>query len=147
MMQLNSMIDDVSIGQRFYQLEEMEDKETEITEVFLNADGSVTLGETDGPVFSRGSGTWSQSLSRAPSPSFRMTLIREFDAGKEKGTPTDMGPFSFAVERTYTGDLTTVGGKTALSGVIHQIDGGGDREVGYFNMIDTTTERLGEQDS
>lgn len=140
------MIDDVSIGQRFYQLEEMEDKEKEITEVFLNADGSVTLGETDGPMFSKSSGTWSQSLSRAPS-SFRMTLIREFEAGNEKGSPTDMGTFTFAVERVYTGDLTTVGGRTALSGVIHQIDDGGDREVGYFSMIDTTKERLGEQDS
>ena len=57
-----------------------------------------------------------------------------------------MGEFSFSVERVYAGDMTVVGGKTAVSGVIHQIDDLGDREVGYFNMIDTTNERLGEND-
>jgi hypothetical protein len=141
------MTEGVSIGQRFYQLEEMEDKETEITEVFLNADGTVTLGETDGPVFTSGSGSWTQSKSGGDTPPFRMTLVRTFDAGKDKRKYTDMGTFTFTVERVYTGEFSLVGSKTALSGVIHQIDDGVDREVGYFNMLDTTNERLGEKDS
>jgi len=136
-----STTDAIEIGQRFFQLEEMEDKETEITEVFLNADRTVSLGETDGPVYISAQGTWSKN-----GPSFQMNLIRTFEAGKEKGQPTDMGEFSFSVERVYAGDMTVVGGKTAVSGVIHQIDDLGDREVGYFNMIDTTRERLGEND-
>lgn len=141
------MTEGVSIAQRFYQLEEMEDKESEITEVFLNADGTVTLGETDGPVFTNGSGSWTHSQNAGETPPFRMTLVRTYDAGRDKRTYTDMGPFTFTVERVYTGDSSLVGSKTALSGIIHQIEDGVDREVGYFNMLDTTNERLGEKDS
>ena len=120
----------------------MEDKDTRITEVYLNANGSATLGKTDGPVFTQAQGSWNKQGN-----TFKMTLVRTYEAGKEKGTATDMGEFTFSVERTYTGDLSMVGGKTAMSGIIHQIDDvGSDREVGFFNMIDTTKERLGEKD-
>ena len=46
------------------QLEELEDAETSTTEVFLNDDLTVTLGETDGPRYIASEGTWSESFNQ-----------------------------------------------------------------------------------
>ena len=46
------------------QLEELEDAETSTTEVYLNGDHTVTLGETDGPRYIASEGTWSESFNR-----------------------------------------------------------------------------------
>ena len=46
------------------QLEELEDAETSTTEVFLNDDFTVTLGETDGPRYIASEGTWSESFDQ-----------------------------------------------------------------------------------
>jgi len=46
------------------QLEELEDAETSTTEVFLNGDFTVTLGETDGPRYIASEGTWSESFNQ-----------------------------------------------------------------------------------
>ena len=43
----------------YYQLEELEDKETCTTELFLREDGVVDFGETDGPKYIAAAGTWS----------------------------------------------------------------------------------------
>lgn len=43
---------------KYYQLEEMEDKENCTTELFLTANGQVEFGETDGPVWADAIGTW-----------------------------------------------------------------------------------------
>lgn len=45
--------------QEFYQLEEMEDKDTCTTELFLRDDGVVDFGDTDGPRWLAAAGTWS----------------------------------------------------------------------------------------
>jgi len=45
--------------QEYYQLEELEDRETCTTELYLRGDGVVEFGETDGPKYLVAAGTWS----------------------------------------------------------------------------------------
>lgn len=112
-----------------------------MTEVLLNADNTVTLGETDGPPFLRSSGTWSLNGEE-----FRMTLSRTYNAGAPSKEPNDIGEFTYTVERTFTGGLYMVGAKLAIEGSVHSLDEHGDNEVGYFEMIDVSKERAGEKD-
>ena len=53
---------------------------------------------------------------------------------------------ALSVTKTYTGDMTNVGESVAITGVMATSDtaSGIEQEVGYFNMIDATDERLGE---
>lgn len=127
----------MSIADKYFQLEELEDKETATTEVFLKPDNTVEFGETDGPIPESCTGTWSLSDSDA----FTMTITRTFGGGKEN---TDMGEFSFEVIRTFAGEIAFVGAAAAVTGSMFAADDKGDTEVGYFNMIDTTDERLYE---
>jgi hypothetical protein len=126
---------------KYFNLQELEDKEQAVTEVLLNSDNTVTVGETDGPLFASAAGTWSSQ-----GDSFQMTLRRTYSAGSESSSSTDMGEFSFTVERTFTGTLYMVGAKLAVEGSVHSVDEHGDNEVGYFEMIDVTKERAGEKD-
>ena len=112
-----------------------------MTEIRLNADNSVTIGETDGPLFTAATGTWS-----ATAETLTMTLSRTYSAGSESAVATDMGEFSFTVDRTFTGNLYMVGAKLAVEGSVHALDEHGDNEVGYFEMIDVTKEREGLKD-
>ncbi|GKY99856.1 hypothetical protein MPSEU_000939300 [Mayamaea pseudoterrestris] len=126
--------------EKYFNLEELEDSEKAVTEVFLNADRTVTVGETDGPLFAEASGTWSIDNENQQ---FEMTLRRTFTAGATSNQPTDMQEFSFSVERTFIGSMYMVGAKLAVEGSVHSMDEHGDTEVGYFEMIDVTTERNG----
>lgn len=118
----------------------MEDKESCRTELLLNTDGTVTFGGTDGPIFSKAVGEWDLKAD----DEFRLVLMRTYETGRETTEATDMGEFSFDVERIFTGTLKHVGEKVAMEGVIHLVDVDfGDRKVGFFEMIDTTEERLG----
>jgi hypothetical protein len=129
---------------KYFNLEELEDKESCLTEVLFNADGKVTIGVTDGPVFTEASGEW--ELDDATG-SFKMFMMRKYDAGKETKIPTDMGEFAFKVERVFTGTVTDIGGLIAFEGVMHAIDDAfGDLQVGFFEMIDTTEARMGLSD-
>jgi hypothetical protein len=135
------------LADRYFQLEEMEDAETATTEVFLNADQTAVVGKTDGPLFIKAEGTWKQNNdednNNNNNNAFEMVLTRRFQAGKEERLSTDMGEFEFDVVRTFTGELTMVGASAAVQGGIHSSDEIlGDQEVGFFNMIDTTDERL-----
>lgn len=132
-----------SAANKYFQLEEAEDKETCTTELFLKEDKTVALGESDGPLTLDASGSWDQKGDG----SFTMTITRTFEAGKEKTMPTDMGEFTFTVERLFTGEISAVGARLAMSGSMHDMDELlGDREVGFFSMIDTTDERLGNKE-
>jgi hypothetical protein len=125
---------------KYFQLEEAEDKETSTTELFLKEDNSVTVGQSDGPLPLDASGSWSTKEDG----SFRMTITRIFQAGKKETTFTDMGEFTFKVERLFTGEISTVGACIAMTGSMHDQDElFGDRAVGFFNMIDTTDEKFG----
>lgn len=48
------------------------------------------------------------------------------------------------VTKTYRGDMTKVGESVAVTGVMSTSDtiDESEREVGYFNMIDATDERM-----
>lgn len=127
------------VTSKFFQLEEKEDKESSSTEIFLSNDGTVTLGDTDGPLALQATGTWSQDNEK-----FEMTIKRTFQSGQDG---SDVGEFKFDVVRGYVGFLESVGGSIAISGSMHLKDEyRGDMEVGYFSMIDTTESKLGSED-
>jgi hypothetical protein len=139
-----SALDMSSAKERYFQLEELKDKETATTELFLKADSTVEFGKMDGPLYiEASSGTWKE----LPSGEFKMILKRTFEAGTKQETYTNMGEFDFEVERTFTGEMAMVGECVAVTGTMHALDAIlGDEEVGYFNMIDTSKERSGEEE-
>lgn len=133
-----------SVVERYFQLEESEDQETCTTELFFNADGSIFLGETDGPLPTRASGTWQQDPH---DDSITMNISRTFNAGQPQTEFTDMGEFHFTVERIFEGQVSNVGAVLGLTGSIYDVDDVfGDRQVGFFNMIDTTDVKLNKND-
>jgi hypothetical protein len=128
----------VNLAEKYFQLAELEDSESWETEVLLKADQTIHVGETDGPLFKTASGTWLQDEHGR----FEMSLSRRYDAGHEKRKTTDVGEFDFEVGRVYSGELSYVGASIAVSGSIHIIDEKlGNEEVGFFNLIDTTSSR------
>ena len=129
-----------NIAGKHFQLEELEDAEKCTTDILLNSDMTVTVGSTDGPFFSSSYGTWSESTDESR---FEMKLSRTYTAGGDSKDATDIGEFTYEVERTFSGSLTIVGGTlAAMEGVILDIDElFGTRELGFFNMIDTTEAR------
>lgn len=72
-------IDD--LAPKEFQLEELEDKEESETEVWLNSDGTVTLGKTNGPSWNNYKGSWHiiETAQEEDRP-FRMRLTRMYDA-------------------------------------------------------------------
>lgn len=126
----------LSLGGATFQLDELEDRDTCSTEITLEPDYTVTLGDTDGPLFCQATGIWSLATDGS-SEIFDMVLTRKFEAGHEARTWTDLGEFTFAVDRAYLGYVTRVGDRLAVSGTIHCLDDSyGDKQVGFFNMID-----------
>jgi hypothetical protein len=134
---------DVSAAGRYFQLEELEDRDSSTTELYLHVNQTVSTGATDGPSPIATSGTWKQD----PDGQFTLVLSRTFETGKEKAQPTDVGEFNFTVNRSYVGEMTFVGANVAVTGIMHNVDETfGDQEIGYFNMIDTTEERQASED-
>ena len=109
---------------KYYQCEEMEDKETSTTELFLKEDGTVLLGKTDGPVWDEASGNWQV---KPGTDEFTMTVAKKFGAGS-KGR--DMGEFTFTVMRTFEGEMTHVGESVAITGVMKDGPIGETKDVG-----------------
>ena len=100
---------------KYYQLEELEDAENCTTELFLKENGSVEIGETDGPLFVNAIGNWEISNNK-----FAMSITKKFKVGNDR---TDMGEFTFEVERVFEGDMTVVGGtEVAVNGKIFAED-------------------------
>mmetsp|Transcript_23286 Transcript_23286/g.36566 ORF Transcript_23286/g.36566 Transcript_23286/m.36566 type:complete len:197 (-) Transcript_23286:163-753(-) len=138
------------VGGRHFQLEELEDAETSTTDVLLNTDLTVTLGGTNGPLYIDSSGTWSESCVFLKESEedfkrlFEMKLTKKFATGAEGSNDSDIGEFEYSVERTYKGECFLVGGRVfAMNGEILDVDEiFGERRLGFFNMIDTTEERL-----
>lgn len=76
-----------------------------------------------------------------------MSISRIFDTGKPASAFTDVGEFSFSVDRELKGEVALVGHQLAMSGSIYDVDEVfGDRQVGFFSMIDTTDAKLGHED-
>ncbi len=129
---------------KYFQLEESEDVETCTTEVFLNADKTVWLGESDGPLCKSAGGTWNFDPN---DETFTMSLSRTFETGKPASTFTDVGEFRFSVNRELIGQVSLVGQQLAMSGSIYHVDDVyGNVQVGFFSMIDTTDAKLGKND-
>lgn len=65
-----------------FQLEELEDRDECETSLRLNDDGTVTLGQTNGPPVSSWEGSWAviETAAEADKP-FRMRLTRTYEAG------------------------------------------------------------------
>lgn len=123
------------VANKYYQLEELEDKDDSSTEVFLKDDGTVAIGKTDGPPPVYASGEWDMKGKE-----FMMTLTRTYEGGHQPSRSTDAGEFKYKVKRTYQGELGHVGEEMAvIGGIIYSIHPElGDEKVGFFNIIDTT---------
>ena len=128
------------IGKEF-QLEEREDKETSITEIWLQGDGSVTFGVTDGPTVEKAWGIWTLQQNGQ----FWMEIIRTFASSEERLGAHQIGPVHYQVKREFVGSLERIGGNVmTVKGTIHGDDESTganlDCEVGYFSLIDEATE-------
>jgi hypothetical protein len=125
-------------GDKHFQLEELEDAETCTTDIYLNADNTITVGTTNGPLFLSGKGTWSTSSSDGKTL-FEMIMTRRYQTGKEGKQKTDIGEFEYDVKRTFRGELTLVGGTAlAVNGEILDVDTDGifdDRRVSFTCYI------------
>ena len=99
-MQTSQKIEVFHVKSKYFQLEELEDKESCSTEIFLSDDGSVTMMETNGPPPISAVGRWLQGEN----DEFKMTFVRTFGSGSSS---RDMGEFSYEVERTFTGEVTS----------------------------------------
>jgi hypothetical protein len=106
-----------------FRLEDLEGPEHWQTQVFLHSNSTVTLGKTDGPKFVTASGTW-----KLFNETFEMSLARHFPAGPSFPNAT------YCVERSYVGELHSVGETAGMQGVLKDED----QNVGYFEMIDTS---------
>jgi len=145
-MESSTVLRPIRCYDKYYQLEEMEDRDTCTTELFLRADGGIEFGDTDGPRPASIEGSWSVPDG---TNDYSMTITRTFGAGNDH---TDVGEFAFALTRRYAGDMTTVGASVAVTGTMMSTSDtapqGQEREVevevGYFNMIDATDERVGD---
>ena len=122
-----------SLTGKHFQLEELEDKESCVTGVFLKEDNTLVMGITDGPIPVRATGTWEEG----PDGSVKIFIERTFNAGISSSDPTEMGEFEFTVSRTMIGEITAVGENLAVGGKVFCEDIG---DVGFFNLIDTTGE-------
>ena len=129
------------MANKYYQLEELEDRDDCSTEVLLKDDGTVETGATDGPPPVESSGTWEFAGNI-----FKMVLSRVYQGGEPPMKSTDMGEFRYEVKRSYEGEISHVGEEVAVTGgKIHLLhEDLGDEAVGFFNLLDTTSARPGK---
>jgi hypothetical protein len=133
---------------KYFQIEEMEDRDACTTEVILNSNATVTTLETNGPLHKEATGTWTlDSLTGE----FLMTLQRTYEAGQKSKISTNVGVFRFTTARKFVGRLYNIGIKQGISGNIYDMSDVHDetsidelRKVGFFEMIDTTLNEDGE---
>ncbi|KAL9190001.1 hypothetical protein ACHAXT_009676 [Thalassiosira profunda] len=128
-----------------FQLEELEDKEESETELWLNADGTVTLGRTNGPPVKDFKGDWHvlETAGEGDKP-FRMRLTRSYES-PSSGT-SNLGDVSYDIHREFWGNVEMVGDSISVSGRVHgPIPSGNEyvdeqsvleSELGYFTLID-----------
>mmetsp|Transcript_90859 Transcript_90859/g.166770 ORF Transcript_90859/g.166770 Transcript_90859/m.166770 type:complete len:334 (-) Transcript_90859:131-1132(-) len=113
------------------ELAEMEDSSMHRTQIWLNPDGTVTLGQSEGPPHVDSCGLW-----QCGSDDFQMTLQRRFsnDLSLE---PDDPDASFFTVTRTYTGLVNSEGtGVDIVSGSMHfyHYENDATADIGYFSL-------------
>ncbi len=124
------------------ELAELEDSSETRTQVFLNEDGTVTTGATDGPLPMAVCGLW-----QCGTESFQMVIQRTFTAPRS----------TYTVTRVYTGSVNAqsdgvevVVGRMGFyptdaepAGLFGDDDGlGGATAIGYFSMDGNTLAEL-----
>ena len=135
-----------SLAGREFQLEEREDRDSSYTDLWLNQDGTVTMGVTDGPKPVSYQGDWhvlETATTEADRP-FRLRLDRTYENPNPHTGETDTGPFDYHVKREFWGNVGPVrhADSVEVEGVIHRLDelNNLDCEVGYFALVDSTKE-------
>lgn len=100
----------------------------------------MEFGDTDGPLWTAAVGTWDITPG---TNDFEMTITRTFETGS---SGREMGEFTYDLVRRFGGEVSMVGESVAIGGIAYskKNSDGEEIEAGYFNMIDATTERLGE---
>lgn len=139
---------------KYFQIEEMEDRDACTTEVILNPNSTVTTLETNGPIHINAMGYWKLDKMTGD---FIMTLHRTYEAGRDSKISTDVGVFTFTTIRKFIGRLYNIGIKQGISGNIYDVTSDTEhqniddmtpvtelRKVGFFEMIDTTLSEDGE---
>mmetsp|Transcript_8672 Transcript_8672/g.18973 ORF Transcript_8672/g.18973 Transcript_8672/m.18973 type:complete len:182 (+) Transcript_8672:71-616(+) len=126
------------LSQKEFQLEELEDREECETELWLNDDGTITIGKSNGPKIKEYRGDWHilETATEEDRP-FRMRLSRTYEAGCHTGR-NQVGDIIYTLTREFHGNVEMVGDSISVSGRMHGIDDGSllDCELGYFTMID-----------
>mmetsp|Transcript_11292 Transcript_11292/g.17883 ORF Transcript_11292/g.17883 Transcript_11292/m.17883 type:complete len:204 (-) Transcript_11292:201-812(-) len=128
---------------RDFQIEELEDREGCETELWLNEDGTVTIGATNGPSVKDYMGNWEfiETASESEQP-FRMKLTRSYGAGYNSSSGDNcMGEFTYDITREFWGTLKMVGSSISISGKTHantefSSENYIESEVGFFSIID-----------
>jgi hypothetical protein len=114
-----------------------------MTELWLNEDGTLRMGKTNGPQVSKFWGIWTllEGVSEKP---FWMEILRAYKAGESHTGKNQVGEFSYEVKREFRGDISMVGESIGIAGSIHGKDEAAkvDCEVGYFSLIDASSEEL-----
>lgn len=112
------------------ELTEMEDDTCCRTQVWLNPDGTVTLGQSEAPPCVEWCGLW-----QCGQDEFQMTLQRRYT--NDLSLELDPDESIFTVTRTYTGFLNLEGsGVEIVSGAIHfyHYEHDADSDLGYFTL-------------
>lgn len=86
------MLSTSTIGNKSYQLEEMEDAASATSAIYLHGNGTVAYGRTDGPVPKKVDGTW---IYNEDLQELCVELERHFDDGRVQ----------FSIRRTLRGHL------------------------------------------
>ena len=79
---------------KYYQLEELEDADNCTTELFLKEDGTVDIGETDGPLFTKAVGRWEikeNSFAMTMTKTLTMTMTIALDVYVMRSTVLEWG--------------------------------------------------------
>lgn len=143
----------VPFGRRIFQLESQEGPDSFLTEIMLNPDGTVEIGQSEGPEFCHSFGFWeeeqpqqSQEDAVAKDTGFAMSITMEFEGGSIPSGDERIDKFRYSVERIYTGEWALVGAQQAVVGsILYRDEELGDAHVGYFQMIETTSELENDQ--
>lgn len=129
-------VTDAEVGNRSFQLIEMEDSEQAVSALYLRAaDKGVDFGATDGPVPDSVTGEW--TLNEADG-TLGLALTRNYE-----------GDFSFSVTRFYKGHYERREGSSLVTvqGYIFQAEHAMEPEnaVGFFSLV-TATDDLPSED-
>jgi hypothetical protein len=133
-----------------FQLEELEDKDTCVTEIQFHPHGIVQLGCTTGPKFVSYYGYWDEDYTIHNQYGYVLKLSRTYSGGTRNSSNninnnnnnnsynynnhnTNMGIFQYTVHRIYRGAVSMVG-KIWATDIVSNTE----INVGFFSIIETT---------